>query len=148
MRKTNILLRRLEANKVIASLQKRVSMVEKNWDEVKAGCNHEITISTWEMEPPFGMLISKIPQRTFCLLCNEHLSPRMYLADDFVDKLKKSVKIDLQEYPNICNKWGVRHYSEKLIELYKDIYIEFDDLTEYEIGRIMKRRLDAIDVFL
>lgn len=148
MKKVNILFRRLDAEKEIATLKKGQIEIEKRWQEDKEKCNHEITITTWRMKTLDEMLISTVQPRTYCLTCQEHLSPRDYILPELAEKIKNSLNINLQEYPKICNEWGTRKYIKKLEELYKDVYMEYSDLSDYEIGRIMKRRMDVIEAFI
>ena len=93
-------------------------------------------------------MISIARPRTYCLKCLEHLCPRKYLPKKLTEQIRNSVEIDMQEYPRICNDWGVRRYEKNLEELYKDVYDSFSDLSDYEIGEIMKRRMEAIEAFI
>ena len=148
MRRAKIFYRRKEVDKKISELKKEQEKILQEWNEVAQSCNHEITITTWKMETPIGMILSDVRPRTYCLLCDEHLSPKRYLANEEVVKIKNAVNINLQDYPSICNNWGRKHYINNLEVLYQEVSRDFANLSEREIGEIMKKRIDVIEAFI
>ena len=48
----------------------------------------------------------------------------------------------------ICNKWGRRCYRKKMEDLYVEVSQDYGNLSEEEIGIIMRKRIDAIEAFI
>ena len=147
MKTTKIFYRRMEAEKKVSELKKEVSRVNDEWKKIAEVCEHQITITTWKMDTPFGMTISDVRPRTYCLLCDENLGPKRFKTKEEVLKLRNSVNIDLQKYPSICYKWGRRCYRKELENLYAEVCQDYGNISEEEIGIIMKNRIDAIEAF-
>lgn len=119
----------LNRKKKIEKELQRIRLEEKIWNKelrvLQKECNHEITITV--------MNHFYLPKtRTYCLFCGLHVSPRKYMSEDLVEKLEKSVNVDISSYPTMVIK---------MEELYKGLKAKGKDKTEYEIGKEMAEML-------
>lgn len=155
MKKINILKQRNLIEFELNHLREAEKKCEEKFEELRKKCNHEIVISTWRRKAPDEMVITEIKPRSYCLFCSEHLSHRKYISQVLAKKISDSVVIDLQDYPNLCKYWenqnphrkSEMNYLTVLERLYEDVKMDYPDISEQEIGMIMKKRLEVFDAF-
>ena len=148
MAQSRILYKRLEIQKTMEKLKREAKRLDNEWQCLVQKCEHEIIITTCNVEKSDGLINSYRCQQSFCLLCDVHLSPRIYLPRREEKKRKKAVNIKFQDYPRLSEIWGKREYRVNLEKIYCEVSQEFPNLTGEKIGRIMLRRLDAIEAFI
>ena len=139
MKKYNKILKRIEIQRKWNELKKQQKELEKEYFQLRKKCDHPIVISTPKVDSNVTKII--ISPRTYCMICRERLSPRKYYTKELSDKLENAFHIDLADYKNLV-------VDEKLITTIEDMYIELrKEMPEYEIGEVIKRRLELMDVF-
>ena len=146
MKKHSKMSQRIIIQQKLDTLAKRQELLEQEWEAFKEKCNHEIMV-TMTYVPKEQRLCYISSHSTYCLFCREHLSPRKYYPDGLAKKLESSTQINLEDYPNLVKEWKKRCIIE-LDKMYQEIRKENPKALEYEIGEMMKRRLDAMDVLM
>ena len=127
----NVYAKRREIEREISKLKLKEIELKMQKRELIEDCNHEILIRTMKKESE-NTLISFIPPRKYCLLCGKDFSIHKY-SEKYMDKLEKSVLIDMNEYPKLVEKWEDSFYS-RIENMYKIEKKDKDDISEYEIG--------------
>ena len=140
MKKYNKIIKRIEIQRKWQDLKNQQKELEKDYFQLRKKCDHPIAISTPGVRSTNVTQLATVP-RTYCMICRERLSPRKFYTKELSGKLKNAFCIDLSDYKNLA-------VDEKLIIAIEDMYIELrEEMPEYEIGEVIKRRLEVMDVF-
>ena len=148
MKKSDFLGRRREILKQLKELKEQEEKLIKELGKITLKCDHEITIRTREKRlPPGSALITHIRPSTYCFFCKEHLEPRKYVPKETLEKLHKSISIDMNEFPEVDKRWAGKQ-NEMLETLYETITKELPNKDNYQIGKIMRDELEIMQLKL
>ncbi|MBQ9298542.1 MAG: hypothetical protein IJ223_05925 [Clostridia bacterium] len=128
MSKFNVFKRKKKIENELQRIRYEDWVLHKELKVLQKECNHEITVTVENKD----LGISKI--RTYCLLCGAHLTPRKYLPEELLEKMLAAVNINITKNMLLEEELGKRY--EKLKE-------KNWDKTEYEIGEMLKKELNA-----
>ena len=139
----SIMDKRMIIQEELKDIEQQQIALEKSLLEIRKKCNHEITITSFPIKDEKGTSFGR-RTHTFCLFCMEHLSPKRICPEDLSEKIKKSVNINMENYPELVRKWG-NTYMEELEKIYGALSLVNKDKSEQDIAEIMKKRLDALE---
>ena len=127
----------------LAKIRKEEKDLESQIEKIREGCEHEIIIKTCKHDSKVIKGLVAYPSTT-CLFCEEHLAPRKYLPDKDIKKMLKSVEINFNEYPKLFEKWSGK-WAIQLRELYIEIKKENPNMSDYDIGKKMIKKMQILE---
>ena len=104
-------------------------------------CEHEIIITTIKKQLDSKKNIISIERsRTYCLFCKQQFMSKRFIPKETMEKIKKSARIYMEEYPKISEENGTL-LDSKLEKLFETLVERYPYKNVYEISKIMKEEL-------
>lgn len=145
MNAIKILARRKAINTKLAMLHAKQIALEEELYGLEKKCNHDVVVKLPKISTSDNLSSMRcFSEETYCLLCDEYLWPRKYLPKEDIDKIKKSVIIDLAKYP-VFNSKIRKNWRKRLDSMYEDIAKSNPNLDAKEIAQKMITEIEAVE---